>query len=50
MLELIHSTVHGFTSLSSSGLSIKGSFKLYFLARRVDSKDVYRLVGYYSDE
>lgn len=31
-------------------LSIKGSFKLHFLAKRDDSKDLYPLVGSYSDE
>lgn len=35
---------------SSRCLPIKGSFKLHFLAKRVDSKDLYSLPGYYSDE
>lgn len=31
-------------------MSIKGSFKLHFFAERIDSKDLYPLVSYYSDE
>lgn len=41
---------HSIHPPSSRCLSIKGSFKLHFLAKRVDSKDLYPLPGYYSDE